>query len=118
MAMRFLADENFDNRILRGLLRLKPDLDVVRVQDTEIAGTDDVTLLEWAAKEGRMLLTHDVETMVTYAYQRVEAGLPMPGVFEVRDQVPVGKAIEELLIVIEVSSADEWKDKVTYIPLR
>jgi hypothetical protein len=29
----FAADENFNNDILRGLLRRKPDLDIVRVQD-------------------------------------------------------------------------------------
>jgi hypothetical protein len=36
--MKFLADENFDNRIVRGLLRRQPDLDIIRVQDLEIAG--------------------------------------------------------------------------------
>ena len=39
--MKFLADENFDNRIVRGLLRRQPDLDILRVQDLEIAGADD-----------------------------------------------------------------------------
>lgn len=39
--MRLLADVNFNNDTLRGLLRLKPDLDYVRVQDTEIYEADD-----------------------------------------------------------------------------
>lgn len=115
--MRFVTDENFDNRILRGLLRLKPDLDIVRAQDTEISGADDPTLLEWTAKEGRILLTHDVETMVNFAYQRVAANLPLPGVFEIRDTVPIGEVINELILIIEASDEDEWKDKVTYLPL-
>ena len=34
--MRLLADENFDNRILRGIRREKTDVDIVRVQDTEL----------------------------------------------------------------------------------
>ncbi|HEY9693089.1 MAG TPA: DUF5615 family PIN-like protein [Oculatellaceae cyanobacterium] len=55
--MKFLADENFDNSIVRGLLRRKPDIDVVRVQDVGLSGTDDPTVLEWAAKENRVLLT-------------------------------------------------------------
>ncbi|MBI5669497.1 MAG: DUF5615 family PIN-like protein [Chloroflexi bacterium] len=115
--MRFLADENFDNRILRGLLRVKPDLDVVRAQDTEISGAEDPILLEWAAKEERILLTHDVETRVGFAYERVKAGLPVPGVFEIRDTVPIGVAIDELILIIEASNPAEWKDKVSYIPL-
>ncbi len=67
--MRFLADENFDNHILEGVRRENPDIDVVRVQDTEIYEADDPIVLEWAAKENRILLTHDVRTMSRYAYE-------------------------------------------------
>ena len=51
------ADENFNNDIVRGLLRLKPDLNIVRLQDVGLSGADDSTVLEWAAEEGRVLLT-------------------------------------------------------------
>jgi predicted nuclease of predicted toxin-antitoxin system len=61
--MKFLADENFDNRIVRGLLRRQPDLDIICVQDLEIAGADDPTVLAWAAQAGRILLTHDERTI-------------------------------------------------------
>ena len=65
--MKFLADENFNNRILRGLLRQMPSIDLVRVQDLTIAGEDDETVLEWAASEGLILLTHDRRTVPYYA---------------------------------------------------
>jgi hypothetical protein len=42
--IRFLADEDFDNRIVRGLQRRLPDLDLVRVQDTEVASGNDATV--------------------------------------------------------------------------
>ena len=61
--MKFLADENFDYRIVRGLLRRRPEFDIVRVQDLEIAGADDPTVLGWAARAGRTLLTHDERTV-------------------------------------------------------
>jgi hypothetical protein len=41
-----IADENFNNAIVRGLLRLKPNLDIVRVQDVGLSGADDPTILE------------------------------------------------------------------------
>ena len=47
------ADENFNNDIIRGLLRRNPELDIVRIQDNGLSGVDDPTVLEWAAKEGR-----------------------------------------------------------------
>ena len=77
--MKFLADENFDNTIIRGLERRQVDIEIVRVQDISLSGKDDPTVLEWAAKEGRVLLTHDVATITRYAYDRIVAGQAMPG---------------------------------------
>ena len=68
---RFLADENFNNQIVRGVLRQSPNIDIVRVQDVDLSGADDPAVLAWAAQEGRIVLTHDVATMTTFAYQRI-----------------------------------------------
>ena len=62
--MLFLSDEDFNNRIVRGLLRRLPRLDLVRAQDVDLAGMHDKKVLEWAAKEGRLVLTHDFATML------------------------------------------------------
>jgi hypothetical protein len=48
---RFLADENFDKRILEGLFLRKPNVDVVRVQDVGLYGRKDPTVLDWAVKK-------------------------------------------------------------------
>jgi Domain of unknown function (DUF5615) len=61
--MKLATDENFDGDIVRGLLRRQPDLDIVRVQDVELAETHDAVILAWAATQGRVLLTHDRETI-------------------------------------------------------
>jgi hypothetical protein len=113
-----LADENFNNDILRGVLRQNPKIDIVRVQDVELSGKDDPEVLQWAADNGRVLLTHDVSTMTRYAYDRVKEGKAMPGVFEVSRAVPVGVAIDEILIVAECSVEGEWEGQVRYLPLR
>jgi predicted nuclease of predicted toxin-antitoxin system len=81
--LKILVDENFDNTIVRGLFRRNPMLDMVRVQDVGLSGKDDPTVLEWAAQEGRILLTHDVATITRYAYDRVRQGQSMPGVIEI-----------------------------------
>lgn len=112
------ADENFNNNIVRGLFRRNPQLDIVRIQDVGLSGADDPTILEWAAEEGRVLLTHDVSTITHYAYERVRAGKWMPGVFEVSRNVPVAVAIEDILLLAECSLDDEWKGQVRYLPLR
>jgi hypothetical protein len=59
--LKFLADENFNNDILRGVLRLNPEIDIIRVQDTDLVAAPDPVVLAWAAEQGRVLLTHDVK---------------------------------------------------------
>lgn len=116
--MRLLADENFHNDILRALLRSDPELDIIRVQDTELYQASDPVVLAWAAKERRILLTHDVQTMTKYANARVEAGQPMPGVLEVDTDAPIGQVIEEILIILGASGPEELENRVIFIPLR
>ena len=116
--LRLLADENFNNDILRGVRRRNQAVDIVRVQDVGLSEADDPSVLEWAAKEGRVLLTHDVGTMTRYAYDRVRAGLAMPGVFEVSRKVPISVAIDDILLLAECSTEGEWEGQVRYLPLR
>jgi len=66
--VKLLTDENFDSTILRGLLRRQPRLDVVRVQDVGLEATLDPAILDWAAIEDRILLTHDRDTVPNFAY--------------------------------------------------
>jgi hypothetical protein len=115
--LAFLADENFKGEIVRGLRHQRPELDVVRVQDVGLSGADDEVILERAAQEARLLLTHDVKTVTTYAYERASAALSMPGVVEVPRWLPVGRAIDELLSLAECSRESEWEGQVIYLPL-
>jgi hypothetical protein len=91
---------------------------LVRVQDVGLAGVDDPDILAWAAQENRILLTHDVETITKFAYERMVTGFPMAGVFEIRQTVPIGAAIEEILLIAEYSEQSEWAGQVHYLPLR
>lgn len=91
--LHLLADEDFNHSIVRGLICHKPNLDIVCAQEVGLSGEQDPVVLEWAAKESRILLTHDVNTMLEQAYARVKAGLPMPGVFAINQSLPVGKVI-------------------------
>jgi len=116
--LHLATDEDFNNRILRGLLRRRPNLDIVRVQDAGLAGRSDAEVLAWAAREGRVLLTHDVTTMKRYVDERVAAELPMPGVFEVSQQTPIAQAIEDILLLAECSLAGEWEGQIRFLPLR
>jgi predicted nuclease of predicted toxin-antitoxin system len=90
--VRWLADENFNNDILRAVSRRNPAVDIVRLQDVGPMADDDASVLAWAAAENRVLLTHDVSTVTGHAYRRVIKG--------------------------ECSRDREWEGQVRDLPLR
>jgi hypothetical protein len=116
--IRLLSDENFNNNIVRGVRLRLPDIDLVRVQDVGLSGVDDPTVLEWAAGNQRILLTHDVSTITVFAYERVRAGMAMPGVFEVSRTVALRSAIYDIVLLATCSEDGEWEGQVQYLPLR
>jgi len=116
--MRFAADENFDGTILTQLRKRIPNLDVLRVQDTEIYQAPDPQVLEWAARVERILLSHDVRTLINHAYARVEQGLSMPGVIIVPSTLEIGIAVGELEMTIGAGKQEDFDNLVTFIPLR
>ena len=115
--LRLAADENFNGDIVRGLLRRNPKLDIVRVQDVGLSGADDPSVLQWAADQGRVIVTHDISTLAKHAFDRIAAGQPMPGVFEVASVAPVGQTIDDLLLLAECSFEGEWEGQVRFLPL-
>jgi predicted nuclease of predicted toxin-antitoxin system len=111
------SDNNFNGDIVRGLLRRRPEIDLVRVQDVGLEKADDPAILEWAAASNRILLTHDRANMPDFAYKRLAAEQPMLGVFVLNDRIAVRQAIEELLVVDACSEQTEWAGLVVYLPL-
>ncbi len=112
-----LVDQNFNGRIVDGMAARDPSLDVLHVRDVDLASAPDPTILEWAATHDRVLLTHDRRTIPPFAYARVAAGQRMPGVFLVGDDLPIGQAIDEILLAVHCLTPDECKDIVKYFPL-
>ncbi len=90
---------------------------MIRVQDTAASGADDPTVLEWAAKEGRVLLTHDLNTMTKFANERLAQGLPLAGVIFIQDSLPVAKVVDDLMAILGASDASEWENRTDFLPL-
>jgi hypothetical protein len=115
--IRFVADEDLDNRIIRGLLRRKSKLDIVRIQDASLSGENDASILAWASQEQRVLLTHDISTMTRFAFERIDSGNSIAGIIEIPQSLSIGAAIEDILIIEECCSAEEFENQILYLPL-
>jgi hypothetical protein len=79
--------------------------------------TPDPDILAWAAAEGRIVLTHDRHTMTGFARARVHAGQPMPGLFVVDQQTPLGRILNDLEALAAASALDEWRGQILFVPL-
>jgi predicted nuclease of predicted toxin-antitoxin system len=115
--LKFLADENFLSAILRGLLRRNPEIDIVRAQDQGLTNTDDPLILEWAASHDRIVLTHDLRTMPDFAYERIARQQKMPGMIAMRQDIHIGTAIEDILLIVDCMTAEELENGVLRLPL-
>lgn len=115
--LALLIDENLNHRILRGLLRTVPHLDYTLAATVGLKGADDPEVLAFAAKENQVLLTHDLRTIPKHAYERVKAGLPMAGVIAIPDDLPIGRVIGDLAVIVECAAPAELQSLVLYLPL-
>jgi hypothetical protein len=111
--IKFLADENLRQAIVLGLRRREPSVSFLRSFQ---AGADDLALLQIAANEGRILVSHDVRTMPRHFGQFI-AGQSSPGLILVPQKLELRTAIEELLIIWLASQAEEWVNRICYLPL-
>jgi hypothetical protein len=116
--IRFIADEDFNGRIVRGLLLRNKSLDLIRVQDVGLSGASDEKLLEWATDNNRIVPTHDNRTMPRYVADRLNGGLSVLGVLIVDDLAPIGLCIEEILMIDECSTTEEWQNVILYVPMK
>jgi hypothetical protein len=93
-------------------------LDLVRAYTIGLGGAPDEEILEWAAREERLLLTHDVTTLIAKAYARVNRGETIWGVLVVPQWLAIGSAIEEISLILDCSEQAEWRNRVDHLPLK
>jgi predicted nuclease of predicted toxin-antitoxin system len=116
MRVRFQADADLDGRVIRGLRRVAPEVDVRTASDARLAGLPDPEVLQVAADSGRILVSQDRGTMPGH-FARYLTGARSPGLILLREAVPVATAIEELLLIWSASEPTEWIDRLVWIPL-
>ena len=116
MRVRFQADADLNQTIVLALLRREPDIDFQTAVVAGLAGLGDPTVLALAAHDGRVLVTHDQSTMPEHFSQFI-ADSTSPGLLVVPQHLPPSIAIKELLMIWAASAAEEWLNRIAYLPL-
>lgn len=116
MRVRFQADSDLDGRILRGLRRRAPELDIRTATEAGLEGIKDPDVLRIAADSGRVLVSQDRRTMPGHFARHIKEARS-PGLILIREAVPVVVATEELILIWGASETEEWIDRLIWIPL-
>jgi hypothetical protein len=116
MKVRFQADADLHHAIVAATVRHEPGVDFQTASTAGLRGVKDPQVLSLAAQEGRILVTHDQTTMphhfAEFITQQVSAG-----VLIIPQHVPVAAAMEELILIWVASEAEEWVNRICFLPL-
>jgi hypothetical protein len=116
MKPRFLADADFNQKIVLGLRRREPTVDFQTAHQGGVLGRPDLEVLSIAARESRILVSHDRATMPAH-FVRFTATQSSPGLIIVSQDADIGAVIEDLLLIWAASDVEEWRDTIGFIPL-
>ena len=110
-----LGDEDLRGAIVSGLLLHFPAIDLIRVQDVGLTGTPDPIILEYAASQNRVIVTHDRNTMTAHARDRMAQGLRMTGLIVLDQFINLNKAIQEVGTLAEAGDSGDFDGQILFL---
>jgi hypothetical protein len=116
--LRFLADHDLNEHIVAGVQRQEPVVEFLRVRDLGMSTRPDSEILAYAASEGLLVVSHDVNTMPAAAYARLAAGESFAGLFMISQLSPIAPIIDSLVMIWAASEFEEWKEEVVFLPFQ
>lgn len=116
MKIRFQADADFNQNILRAVRRRNPAIDFQTADEADLRGSEDEDVLKRAARENRLLISHDRRTM-PFHFARFIATQTSAGLIIVSQDLSIRQAAEDLVLIWEASEAEEWINRIASLPV-
>ncbi len=116
MRPRFQADADLNHKIVIGLRRREPSVDFLSAHEGGVVGVPDPDVLRIAAESGRILVSHDRNTMPDH-FGRFRQTRSSPGLIIISQDLDIGAAIEDVLLIWLATEADEWLDQLGFVPV-
>ncbi|MEO0808906.1 MAG: DUF5615 family PIN-like protein [Cyanobacteria bacterium J06643_4] len=119
MKVRFLLDENLSPRLKQAVLRLNPEIDIIRIGDANTLplGSLDPEVLRYLERSQRLLVTDNRASMPDHLRLHWQQGRHIWGLLWTRPNTPLQVLAKEIVLVYEATSAEEWLDYLDWIPL-
>ncbi len=114
--VRFQADADLNQVIVSALIRRDARVDFRTAADASLDGMDDLAVLALAARDERVLVTHDSKTMPRHFASFVESETS-GGVVVIPQSLAVSRAVEDLLLIATATSPEDWANRICYLPI-
>lgn len=116
MKIRFQADADLNQIIVLATLRHEPSIDFQTAGAARLFACTDQEVLQIAAQDGRVLVTHDQKTMPGHFAEFIE-NATSPGLLVIPQHLSIATAEEDLRLIWSVTDAEEWINRVSFLPL-
>jgi hypothetical protein len=116
MRIRFQADADLNQVIVSAIVRRVPAIDFRTAPSAGLAGLKDQEVLAVAARDGRLLVTHDQSTMPRHFREFVRSHRSA-GLIVVPQHLSIRQAADDLIVVWTATTAEEWFDRIGFLPI-
>lgn len=118
--IRYLLDENVNPILRTGLLHDDLGVTVLQVgmMDVPPLGTPDPEILIWCEENDFILVTNNRKSMPVHLRDHLAAGRSAMAIFILNPDSSFRDTIDELLLIASVSSEEEYRDQIVFLPIR
>lgn len=116
MTIRFQADADFNQIIVKAILRREPGIDFQTAHTAGLSGLEDPEVLSLAAREGRVLVSHDRKSMPRHFAAFIQEGTSA-GVLIVPQKLPILSVVDDLILIWSASQVEEWINRIYTLPI-
>ena len=116
MKIKFQADADLNQIILRALIRQEPAINFKTAMSANLAYRSDDEVLAVSSNEGRVLVSHDHKTLPQCFAAFIESA-HSSGVIIIPQYLKVSAVVEDLLLIWSVTEAEEWINRICFLPI-
>lgn len=112
----FQADADFNQKIVKAILRKEPSIDFQNALDAKLESLSDLEVLLLAANQKRLLVSHDKTTMpqhfADFVTTQTSAGLLI-----VPKTLTILEVVEDILLIWSIETPQDWINRIRYLPI-
>ena len=116
MKIQFQADESLSHALIQAVLRLEPSITFKTARQVGVLGLGDPDVLQVAAQNNLLLVTRDKATFPQHFADFLTYN-NSSGVIVIPPHLTIAQIAEELFLIWLAMEADEWVNRIVYLPL-